>query len=690
MAENTKHVVSHIDFNGDSIDIKDAVAREAASDAAKAVSELTKNVVTDIAQGISDYTIRVTKNGLAIDVPIKGLSSKLDELTEAIGGSGGSGGNISLDSSEFTGIPKAPTAASGSDTTQIANTKFVQSELAARSTKVEKSSTNGNIKINGTETIVYTHPGSGTNPHGTTKSDVGLGNVGNFKAVSTVASQGLTDAEKSNARANIGAGTSSFSGSYNDLSNKPTIPTKVGALANDKDYATKTEVTEAIDSIEIGERDLIPNIASNWQAGNWDEFSGNYSNSNGRICTKVGLKVSPRETYSIKIYLNGVTGKHLLFRTYGSDGSFIGSVVGITNRIYTVPSNVYELRFVLYENVTLYDLTNGAVRVNVEKVNNSIIDLSMLGWSVPEDCPIQNEVNGNQFIQKVGRVDLGSLNWKYDTITGHERFRTVDTDTSYIKPVQTNNALAKVYSNIYVVNSANGTYSHVNDKSVAIDPSSIIWVYDTSYTDATTFKTAMQGQYLYYELANYNTITIDGNDITKVTRDSLRRAFAMVLQDTWLFHGTIYENIAYGKPDATLEDVKRVCKAARIHNYIMRLPKQYDTVLTDDGRNISKGQKQLLTIARAMLLDAHMLILDEATSNVDTRTELQIQEAMLELMKDKTCFVIAHRLSTIQNADCILVVKEGEVIEQGTHDELMEKRGFYRSLYDSQFAGKQI
>ena len=122
----------------------------------------------------------------------------------------------------------------------------------------------------------------------------------------------------------------------------------------------------------------------------------------------------------------------------------------------------------------------------------------------------------------------------------------------------------------------------------------------------------------------------------------------------------------------------------------MRLPKQYDTVLTDDGRNISKGQKQLLTIARAMLLDAHMLILDEATSNVDTRTELQIHEAMLELMKDKTCFVIAHRLSTIQNADCILVVKEGEVIEQGTHDELMEKRGFYRSLYDSQFAGKQI
>ena len=203
-------------------------------------------------------------------------------------------------------------------------------------------------------------------------------------------------------------------------------------------------------------------------------------------------------------------------------------------------------------------------------------------------------------------------------------------------------------------------------------------------------KTTLINLLMRFYDVNGGSIKVSGTDIRDVTRASLRGSYGMVLQDTWLFHGTIYENIAYGKPDATLEDVQRVCKAARIHNYIMRLPKQYDTVLTDDGRNISKGQKQLLTIARAMLLDAHMLILDEATSNVDTRTELQIQEAMLELMKDKTCFVIAHRLSTIQNADCILVVKEGEVIEQGTHDELMEKRGFYRSLYDSQFAGKQI
>lgn len=226
----------------------------------------------------------------------------------------------------------------------------------------------------------------------------------------------------------------------------------------------------------------------------------------------------------------------------------------------------------------------------------------------------------------------------------------------------------------------------IHDLSLHAEPGKLIAIVGPTGAGKTTIINLLMR---FYDIDS-GKITIDGNDITKVTRDSLRRAFAMVLQDTWLFHGTIYENIAYGKPDATLEDVKRVCEAARIHNYIMRLPKQYDTVLTDDGRNISKGQKQLLTIARAMLLYAHMLILDEATSNVDTRTELQIQEAMLELMKDKTCFVIAHRLSTIQNADCILVVKEGEVIEQGTHDELMEKRGFYRSLYDSQFAGKQI
>lgn len=188
----------------------------------------------------------------------------------------------------------------------------------------------------------------------------------------------------------------------------------------------------------------------------------------------------------------------------------------------------------------------------------------------------------------------------------------------------------------------------------------------------------------FYDINNGH-IYVDNKEITGVTRASLRKSYAMVLQDTWLFQGTIFENIAYGKENATMEEVVAAAKAAHIHSYIKRLPEGYHTILTDDGTNISKGQKQLLTIARAMLLESHMLILDEATSNVDTRTEIQIQKAMRKLMEHKTCFVIAHRLSTIQNADEILVVNHGEVVEQGTHEELMQKQGFYHQLYRAQF-----
>ena len=188
----------------------------------------------------------------------------------------------------------------------------------------------------------------------------------------------------------------------------------------------------------------------------------------------------------------------------------------------------------------------------------------------------------------------------------------------------------------------------------------------------------------FYDIDN-GEILLDGRNLFDIKRTSLRLSYSMVLQDTWVFYGTIYENIAYGKPGASREEVIEAAKAVKMHNYIMRLPDGYDTILTDDGANISRGQMQLLTIARVMLMDSHMLILDEATSNVDTRTEMRIQLAMRELMKNKTCFVVAHRLSTIKNADKILVVDNGNVVETGTHDSLMKEKGFYRRLYEAQF-----
>ncbi len=180
-------------------------------------------------------------------------------------------------------------------------------------------------------------------------------------------------------------------------------------------------------------------------------------------------------------------------------------------------------------------------------------------------------------------------------------------------------------------------------------------------------------------------ILLDGKSIYEITRDSLRRSFTMVLQDTWLFEGTIRDNIAFGNENVTEEDIVRAAKTAGIHDYVLSLKDGYDTVLSDDGVNISKGQKQLLNISRALLSDAPILILDEATSNVDSRTEQMIQKAMLSLMQGRTSFVIAHRLSTIKNADVILVIRNGQIAESGNHEELLSKNGVYASLYNSQF-----
>ena len=198
-------------------------------------------------------------------------------------------------------------------------------------------------------------------------------------------------------------------------------------------------------------------------------------------------------------------------------------------------------------------------------------------------------------------------------------------------------------------------------------------------------KTTMVKLLMRFYDVNDGAIKIDGHDVRSFNRSQLREMFGMVLQDTWLFSGTIMENIRYGRLDATDEEVKAAAKAAHIHNYIMTQPDGYQTMLDEETSNISQGQKQLLTIARAILADNRILILDEATSSVDTRTEMQIQKAMDNLMKGRTSFVIAHRLSTIKDADLILVMKDGDIIEQGNHEELLRQNGFYAQLYNSQF-----
>ncbi len=221
----------------------------------------------------------------------------------------------------------------------------------------------------------------------------------------------------------------------------------------------------------------------------------------------------------------------------------------------------------------------------------------------------------------------------------------------------------------------------LHDMNVSVKPGQLVAI--VGHTGAG--KTTLINLLMRFYDASKGRITLDGVDITKLTRKSLRLCYTMVLQDTWLFGGTIFENIAYGRDDATLEAVMEAARSAGIHEYISGLPNGYYTEISDDGVNLSKGQKQLITIARAMMSRSEILILDEATSNVDTRTERQIQDAMYALMDGRTCFVIAHRLSTIENADLILVMDDGRVVEQGNHRQLLDKGGTYAKMYYSQF-----
>ena len=277
------------------------------------------------------------------------------------------------------------------------------------------------------------------------------------------------------------------------------------------------------------------------------------------------------------------------------------------------------------------------------------------------------------------------MNELHSAMSAAERvFRVLETDKE-LADIDGAEVLDEVEGAVEI---KNATFGYVEGKtilkniSLKVEPGQTVAIVGPTGSGKTTIINLL----LRFYDVNEGEIYVDGKEIRTLTRESLRHAYTMVLQETWLFNASIYDNIAYGREGATEEEVIEAAKAAKIHNYIEALPDGYNTILSDDGINISKGQKQLITIARAMLANSQMLILDEATSNVDSRTEQQIQAAMNKLMHGKTCFVIAHRLSTIQNADIIVVIKDGEIIEQGNHDSLLKKEGgFYASLYNSQF-----
>ena len=290
----------------------------------------------------------------------------------------------------------------------------------------------------------------------------------------------------------------------------------------------------------------------------------------------------------------------------------------------------------------------------------------------------------NQFSQPISQM-ANLMNTIQMTVASAERiFEVIDEeemkDTKDDRPVESTSNLIELQ---HVKFGYQGKDLLMTDYNLEVKPGQEVAIVGPTGAGKTTIINLLER---FYDIKGGN-IRLNGVDTRDIDREDLRSHFAMVLQDTWLFSGSIYENIRYGREDATDEEIMNASKAAHVDNFVRRLPDGYDTVLNESGSNVSQGQRQLITIARAFLADPEILILDEATSSVDTRTELHIQHAMERLLKNRTSFVVAHRLSTIQDADKIIVMNHGSIVETGNHEELMAKNGFYADLYNSQFAG---
>lgn len=369
---------------------------------------------------------------------------------------------------------------------------------------------------------------------------------------------------------------------------------------------------------------------------------------------------SGQKTINAYAYENGVNDRYDVINHEAADAYYDAEYYGVTMGPSVGAINNIGLALVGILGSALYLLE----KINLGQISSFILYTRKFSGPINEIANIVNEL--------------------YSALAAAERVFTLLDEPEETADAADAEVLADVRGHVEM---KNVSFGYVPEKTILHDLSldahagKLVAIVGPTGAGKTTIINLLMR---FYDV-NSGEIFVDEKETRSLTRRSLRGAYAMVLQDTWVFEGTIFENIAYGKENATMEEVVRAAKAAHIHKFITCLPQGYRTVISADGGNISKGQKQLLTIARAMLYDAKMLILDEATSNVDTETERQIQKAMRELMAGKTCFVIAHRLSTIKNANHILVLNQGDVVESGKHEELMAKKGFYYDLYAAQF-----
>ncbi len=369
---------------------------------------------------------------------------------------------------------------------------------------------------------------------------------------------------------------------------------------------------------------------------------------------------SGQKTINAYAYENGVNDRYDVINHEAADAYYDAEYYGVTMGPSVGAINNIGLALVGILGSALYLLE----KINLGQISSFILYTRKFSGPINEIANIVNEL--------------------YSALAAAERVFTLLDEPEEVADAADAEVLADVRGHVEM---KNVSFGYVPEKTILHDLSldahagKLVAIVGPTGAGKTTIINLLMR---FYDV-NSGEIFVDEKETRSLTRRSLRGAYAMVLQDTWVFEGTIFENIAYGKENATMEEVVRAAKAAHIHKFITCLPQGYRTVISADGGNISKGQKQLLTIARAMLYDAKMLILDEATSNVDTETERQIQKAMRELMAGKTCFVIAHRLSTIKNANHILVLNQGDVVESGKHEELMAKKGFYYDLYAAQF-----